>query len=342
MNQTVTMADFLEQGNEIRYLQEQIRENHLPHALLITGEEGTGKKALATLISAALLCKEGEGQPCMRCHGCLQALEHAHADQIVIRKGVALSPEMKDGRATIPVEDIREMIRICGMTPLEGGNRVVLIKGAEDMTVQAQNALLKTLEEPPDRTWFLLVSSRPESLLRTIISRCHQIRLHPISDSAMRKKLREAGISEETADSVIGMADGCIGKALQMAQQEDFTAFVQDVTNVFFRSRKRSEILSRSNEWKNRKGEADLLFTVLESMIHRMMQARFGKEDPGLQRILPENWMRFLREAEPEAFSRLYDAVQLGRREIQFSVNFQTVFEQTLFCFMGEGNQWLQ
>ncbi|MBO7663511.1 MAG: DNA polymerase III subunit delta' [Clostridia bacterium] len=340
-NRTITLEDFLVQGDEIRHLLAQQRSGRLSHALLITGPDGVGKKTLATLLSAQLFCGAERNRPCLECPACKRAMRLEHADQVVIRRGIPLSPDVKEGRATIPVEDIREMIRICGMAPFEGGNRSVLIFDADTMTPQAQNALLKTLEEPPENTFFFLVTGHPESLVNTIISRCRLLRLHPLPDETIRSMLLREGVSEQDAATLVPLADGSIGKAMQMAQQEGLAEFRKEVLDLFFGMTRRSDILPASNRWKNRKGEADALFTVLESMLHRMMNARFGSPDNGLSSVLPAQWNRFTREAPAEAFTRLYDQIIQARKELQYSTNFQAVFEQILFSFMGEGNQWL-
>ena len=106
----ISFNDFLQQGEEISAVHEQIREKRLVHALLIKGEPGTGKKTLAKLISSALMCKADSDIPCGSCFGCRLALSDEHPDIIAIEKGKPLSAETAKGRTTIPVNDIREMI----------------------------------------------------------------------------------------------------------------------------------------------------------------------------------------------------------------------------------------
>ena len=123
MTQT-TIDDFYSQGNEIKTLRKQIENHTFVHALLITGEVGTGKRTLAGLLCEALMCKAQAGIPCGNCSGCRLTVSGEHPDVTVIEKGIPLARESAKGRASIPVDDIREMIRICSQYPLEGGNRV--------------------------------------------------------------------------------------------------------------------------------------------------------------------------------------------------------------------------
>ena len=109
----INFDDFSIQGNEINALCEQIEGQRLVHALLISGEPGTGKRTLAGLIAASLMCKAEKDMPCGTCIGCRLAASGEHPDIINIEKGKPLSQDVPKGRSTIPVDDIREMIRIC-------------------------------------------------------------------------------------------------------------------------------------------------------------------------------------------------------------------------------------
>ena len=107
--ENVSLKDYAAQGEEIRSFLYHLKQNQAPHAILISGPEGVGKRTLALLISQYMLCESGN-PPCGECRACIQVLKYEHPDQVLIRKGVPLSSEIKEGRATIPVEDIREMI----------------------------------------------------------------------------------------------------------------------------------------------------------------------------------------------------------------------------------------
>ena len=140
-----------------------LKENRLPHALLIEGDRGTGKHTLARFLSAAAVCPN-ENPPCLRCRDCTNAKNFAHADVIVT------APE--DGKKNIAVSQIRNLRDEAYVKPHSAERRVFIIDCADTMNEQSQNALLKVFEEPPGAVLFILIAESKASLLSTVISRC--------------------------------------------------------------------------------------------------------------------------------------------------------------------------
>ena len=339
---TITFEDFRGQGAEIQALRRQISEKRMVHALLIIGDPGTGKKTLANLFAAALMCTSDQDAPCGRCEGCRTALAGEHPDVTVIEKGVPLSADTARGRATIPVDDIREMIRLCSRYAFESGNRAVLIRDAENLTVQAQNSLLKILEEPPENTYFFLTSSHPELLLTTVRSRCRPLKLVPWETSRIEKVLISQGTDPEKAGKAAAAAEGSIGTAIRLASDDGYWKLCEEVMNAFFRNRKRSDILAISTAWKDRKAEADMIFSILEGDMHRLLQYRLRPDGKDKLNDFPAEWHRFAASAPLDRFTMLNDRISEARKQTVFNVNFQAVIEQLLLVFIGESDQWVK
>jgi DNA polymerase-3 subunit delta' len=293
-------------------------------------------------MAAALVCKAEKGVPCGECSSCVLAMSGEHPDITLIEKGKPLSRETAKGRNTIPVDDIREMIRLCSQYSYEGGNRVVLIPDAENMTFQAQNSLLKILEEPPQNTYFILTTSHPDQLLSTVISRCRPVKLIPWETAYIQKVLTDAGNDPETSRKAALASFGSIGNAYKLLSDSDYWKMQEDVLNNFFRNEKRSDILRISSSWKDRKAEADLLFNILDSNIRMLLQYRMFHDKNNAPDDFPYEWQQFASSAPIERIVSLADKISEARKQNSFNVNFQAIIEQLLLAFTGERELWVK
>ena len=334
--------DFRLQGPEIDALRKQITEHRLVHAVLITGQPGSGKRTLAGLIAQSLMCTSRENIPCGECDGCRLALSGEHPDITVIEKGNPISPDVQKGRATIPVEDIREMIRLCSRYAYGGGNRAVMIPDAENMTPQAQNSLLKILEEPPQNTYFLMTTSHPEQILTTVKSRCRSIKLIPWDENYIKETLVSNGIDREIASKAAWVSGGSIGNALRLSSDDTYWKLKDEIIKSFFSNRKRSEVLNISTAWKDRKGLSDQLFDILEDIVRQFMKYRLFHDRKDYPEDYPKEWQRFAESAPLERFTALTDTIAGARKQNASNVNFQAVIEQLLLTFIGECDLWAE
>ncbi len=203
--------------------QEQIKEHihnalstgKISHAYIINGEKSSGKEFIAKIFSMALQCEKGGTEPCQECHSCKQALSGNHPDIIRVTH---------EKPNSISVDDIRTQVNgDVAIKPYSGSRKVYLINEAEKMTVQAQNALLKTLEEPPEYAVILLLTSNVSALLPTIVSRCVVLNMKPVPDALVKKFLmEEMEVPDYKAEVCVAFARGNIGKAKALASSEDF------------------------------------------------------------------------------------------------------------------------
>jgi DNA polymerase-3 subunit delta' len=204
-------------------LLEAIRAGRMHHAWLITGPEGIGKATLAFRFARRLLAglpaedslALDPSHPTFR-----RVVAGSHADLKTIER----ERNEKTGRmkTQIAVENVREINGFMSLTPAEGGWRVVVVDGAEDMNQSSSNALLKILEEPPPRAILLLVCSAPGRLLPTIRSRCRRLRLTAVPDAAMHQLLAAylPDLSTEERGRLVTIAEGSPGRAMALAEDE--------------------------------------------------------------------------------------------------------------------------
>lgn len=212
------MGDFtkiLGHENIIGYFKNAISMEKVTHAYILNGQEKSGKMMLAEAFAMALQCEEGGSIPCNNCHSCKQALSHNQPDIIYVTH---------EKPNTIGVEDIRRQINDdIVLKPYSSKFKIYIVDEAEKMNTQAQNALLKTMEEPPSYAVLLLLTTNADSFLPTILSRCVRLDLKAVPDSMIRKYLmEERQVPSYQADICVAFAQGNVGKAITLASSDNF------------------------------------------------------------------------------------------------------------------------
>jgi DNA polymerase-3 subunit delta' len=179
----------------------------LPPSLLFTGPAGIGKRKTAVALAQTLNCLTPlDGDACGTCPACTRIARGVHPDVTVV--------EPEDSGA-IKIEQVRTIVDRAAYRPFEGKRRVVVVDEADALVVQAQNALLKTLEEPPPSSVFILVTSRPDVLLPTVRSRCPELRFRPLPPAEIAAALIARGMPESEAHAVAATANGSLSQALE-------------------------------------------------------------------------------------------------------------------------------
>lgn len=331
--------DFRLQPAARQLLERDIPSGAMPHALLITGGMGVGKRSLAALITQTLLCT-GEHRPCGVCPACLQLASGNHPDALVLRPGEPVAPSESAGKKTIPVADIRFANGLAIRRAQESGWRVFVIEQADAMTDQSENALLKTLEEPPENVCYLLLTDRPDALLTTVISRCRTVALHPWPDETVAAVLRSRGAEEKRIAQILPLAMGSPGQALTMAEDASYWALQQKLMDDFFGLERRSRIPRISEQYKESRGDSSRIFDILDDMVRNLLLVRLGRAPEALLEAYPPVWRKAAREADYAAFVRLQDAVMQTRRMRESAVTWQVILEQLLLKFMEERSRW--
>lgn len=195
----------------VERLKKIAREKNFPHAIIFSGMEGIGKRKVAEIFAAALLCENPvDGEPCGICANCRLMLGKSHPDFYVVE------PEITKTARNIKIDQIRTMQVETSLRPVQAERRVVIIDGAEYMRSAAANCLLKTLEEPVSQTIFILITANRAGLLMTVRSRCMTINFERLTTEQIKSELVRREIS--TAEKISVIADGSLGRALKLAE----------------------------------------------------------------------------------------------------------------------------
>lgn len=218
-----------------------LESGRIPHAVLICGAEGIGKRNFAIAWARALLCTGSGPAACNRCPSCRKIASFMHPDlhtalplpprrgkqrlsladlrEFVVEyvRGASAAPP---GNANIAVEHLRQLQKELAFAPTESPRKVGLIFAAERMLPAGANSLLKLLEEPPARAVVALVSAAPERLLPTVLSRCQRMMLSPLDPATLRAQLEQEGVAEERLELAVRMGAGSLQQAKEVAAGE--------------------------------------------------------------------------------------------------------------------------
>ncbi len=198
-------------------LRQALARGRWPHALLFVGPEGVGKRRFAQTLAQALLCErhdEAALDPCGLCFACKQVAAGTHPDVLTVVK-----PEEKH---ELPIALIRQLCLDLGLKPARGKRRVAIVDDADDLSPEAANAFLKTLEEPPPGAVLILIGTSPELQLDTIRSRCRIVRFDPLPERELAAVLLEHQLAPDRAEAnrLAALGEGSVGRAVGLADPE--------------------------------------------------------------------------------------------------------------------------
>ena len=325
----VSLDDFAAQSEGLATLIEDVRSGRVSHAVLLTGTVGTGKRTLARLLACYFLCTSSTQRPCMQCKGCRRVMNGTHPD--------LLMPTCSEKERSVKVEHLREIIHALSMHSVEGGERVVLLENAQRMTVQAQNALLKSLEEPDGATRFLLTASGDVGLLPTVRSRCRTARLPLWPTKQVADELIRRGTKPEKAREIAVLSGGSIGTALAMLEDNDLMRVRTLCEETFFSLSSVRDVPEAAVKLRECRDDADALLDVFEQRVREYLlySMKAGSEPAAVsQTRCHEIWLR----AEPVHLEHVLSAVLDARRYRTANVSLQAVVEKLLYTTAEEIN----
>jgi DNA polymerase-3 subunit delta' len=240
-------------------LRAAVEQGRLPHALLFAGPEGVGKRTVALALAAWLQCEHRDGDACGHCASCGQTAAGSHPDVRLVTVAA--------GKKEIGVDRAREVKRFVQLQPVRGIAKVAIVDEAHRLTVAAQNALLKTLEEPPDRSLLILVANNPDALLGTVRSRCQRVQFPPLPAATVAAMLSAGyGLDATTAHELAVLADGSPGRALALSRS-DVAARRADLLRQLagLKTARYVEVVQLANELSQPEGHVDVKLELLLS-----------------------------------------------------------------------------
>lgn len=298
-------------------LMRSAQAGRIVHALLFSGPHGSGKKTMAGLFARAVLCEGSTEKPCDCCPACKKCLAGTHPDVHIV------APE----KNIIKVAQIRELTEKLGLAAREGGKKVAILQRADCMNESAQNALLKTLENPTGDVMFMLLTDTPAALLPTITSRCLQLRFRCLEPRACAQVLRKRGIDEQRAGLLAALGQGSVGRALEIDGDSSYMELRERVLSALEALGRPEDVARVENMLGDVKGrEADVL-EIMELWARDLMRIQNGAEP--LEDRDSERLRKF-----GHSGSALLQRVMLARRQLNANVSWANVFASMGFEWM--------
>lgn len=315
-------------GNDMvkDHFKKAIEGHKVSHAYILTGEAGMGRKSIANAFAMTLLCEKGGSEPCMVCHSCKQVLGGNHPDLIYVTH---------EKPASIGVDDIREQINDTIMIrPYSSYYKIYIVDEAEKMTVQAQNALLKTIEEPPSYAVILLITINQEAFLPTILSRCIQLKLKPLKDFTVKSYLTEhLHVPDKEAEICAAFARGNLGKAIHLSSSDEFKELYQKVMSVIksVGDMDITMLLDCIREIKDQKFEMNDMLDLMQLWFRDVLMFKVTKD---MNLLIFRDEYKAINEMGQKydyaGLEEILNAVDLARTRLEANVNMELAMELLL------------
>ncbi len=326
-------TDIIGQEQIKEHLQNALSTKKISHAYIINGEKSSGKEYIAKVFAMALQCEQEGVEPCQQCHACKQALSDNQPDIIRV---------LHEKPNSIGVDDIRGQINNdVAIKPYSSPYKIYVVNEAEKMTQQAQNALLKTLEEPPEYAVILLLTSNINALLPTILSRCVVLNMKPVADEKLRKFLmEELKVPDYKADVCVAFARGNVGKAKALASSEEFENIKGEALSLlkYIQDMELHEIVAAIKKISEYKLEVNDYFDIMAIWYRDVLLFKATKDANHL--VFREELgalRKCAQRSSYEGIEIIINALDTAKRRLDANVNFELVMELLLLTIQENG-----
>ena len=323
-----SFKDVVGHKNIIKYIESAVQADAVSHAYILNGERGSGKKLLANLFAMSLQCQDRaeNGEACGKCQSCKQAKSGNQPDIIRV---------IHEKPNTISVDDIRTQVNNdIVIKPYSSKYKIYIIPEADLMSVQAQNALLKTIEEPPEYAVIMLLTENAETLLPTIRSRCVMMKLRNIRDQLVKKYLMEQmEIPDYKADVCVAFAQGNMGKAIMLATSEYFNEIKEEVVHLLrnIDEMNVSELMDAIKKCMTYKMEINDYLDMIAIWYRDVL---IYKATKNVDRVVFSDQLRYIKQraskSSYEGIENILDAIEKAKARLKANVNFELTMELIL------------
>ncbi|MBR1742691.1 MAG: DNA polymerase III subunit delta', partial [Lachnospiraceae bacterium] len=316
--------DIIGQDNIKKHLQEGITKGKLSHAYIINGETGSGRHLIASALTKTLLCENrtAEGDACGVCKSCMQVDTGNHPDLRFITHE----------KQSIGVDDIRtQLINDVTIKPYSSSHKIYIVPDANKMTEEAQNALLKTIEEPPEYAMIILLTDNYENLLETIKSRCIVLNTRPLGKEEITQYLiKNLQMEPERASIAAGFCQGNVGKAIHFASSDDFQKMKEDTLNLLKKIDEMdvTEIMTVIEELATKKGKINEYLDLMLLWFRDILMFKVTKDANIL--LYREEYNTISKQASKrnyEDIENIINAIDKAKIRLDANVNFKTAIE---------------
>ena len=306
-----------------KYIQNAVTADKVSHAYILNGQRGAGKKMLARLFAMTLLCEKRGPEPCGECHSCIQGESGNHPDIIRV---------VHEKPGSISVDDIREQVnQTVAIKPYQGPYKIYIIPEADLMTIQAQNALLKTIEEPPEYVVILLLTENADLLLPTITSRCVMLKLRNIKDTLIKKYLMEKlEVPDYKADICTAFAQGNMGRAIMLADSEHFNEIREEAIQLlkYIHEMGMDEIIEAVNHITTYKLEINDYLDILMVWYRDVLMYKATKD---VEKVVFKDQINVIKDqvkkSSYEGIELILESLEKAKARLKANVNFELTME---------------
>ena len=323
-----SFKDVVGHKNIIKYISSAVQADAVSHAYILNGERGSGKRLLANLFAMSLQCQNRaeDGEACGKCQSCKQAQSGNQPDIIKVTH---------EKPNTISVDDIRTQVNNdIVIKPYSSKYKIYIIPEADLMSAQAQNALLKTIEEPPEYAVIMLLTENAEALLPTIRSRCVMMKLRNIKDQLVKKYLMEQmEIPDYKADVCVAFAQGNMGKAIMLATSEYFNEIKEEVVHLLrnIDEMNVSELMDAVKKCMTYKMEINDYLDMIAIWYRDVL---IYKATKNVYRVVFSYQLRYIKarasKSSYEGIENILDAIEKAKARLKANVNFELTMELLL------------